>query len=784
MKIILKNFKCWENNTFTIDDNGIHLINGSSGKGKSSILDAIYFCLYGNLQKITTYGKKSCQVTIHYDQFTISRTKCPNRLVVTANEEEMEDEIAQKFIDKYFGEYFFMTSYVKQNINQTFIYMSPTEKLEFLENYVLGHFNVNKIKDKIKDDLRSNEKELDILSGQYQTYKDLLQNTKKPEIVEFPIKCKEKYIPIVSKNERTKKKNNLILLGRKKKELNTFRENYLKTKKIQDEMLILKSKIEELEKSKSSEEEKNDIEYDREKTRRIKVKIDGLKRYLEYDCLKKQLDKENDLLSIKFSEELNHLESELTSDKYNFQEEDIQKIEKGIEIINNKITAKKQIIKIQEELENFQSETDYTQDDVKEIETEIMSLKKDYELSKKKLSCPNCNCSLILSENKLKSITSGNLSDTTYKNQIKEKQDLLNEINPILMEMEMKNKLEHDLEKITPISEEMETLVSELNLKKKKFKNLIELITEKKRLLEIKKSNNFPSLLRHKEIIKNIETKLKKYSDITIPDSINLEELEEELKQSMIKDFEFKKHKETLYKLDEDLTKNKDKVVKLTSEIENIDEKTTSEEIILGEIKKLEKEIEENMEIIEKIVCWEKNKEEVNNYQMLSSKMEELTSKTTLIEKKIKNLNALKNKLIQAESISITNFIESINIHTQIYLDHFFKTDQIFVNIQTHKETKKSSKPQINLNIEYKGNQVELSNLSGGERDRINLAFTLAFSEIFNSPILLLDECISSLDYENCCNVLQTIRENYKGKCVLCVHHQSNEGLFDSILNV
>jgi hypothetical protein len=33
--------------------------------------------------------------------------------------------------------------------------------------------------------------------------------------------------------------------------------------------------------------------------------------------------------------------------------------------------------------------------------------------------------------------------------------------------------------------------------------------------LEIKKSNNFPSLLRHKEIIKNLETKLKKYSDIT-----------------------------------------------------------------------------------------------------------------------------------------------------------------------------------------------------------------------------------------------------------------------------
>ena len=67
MRLILKNFKCWQNKIIDINTKGVHLISGESGKGKSSILDGIYFCLYGELKKIVKYGSKSCEVSLEYE---------------------------------------------------------------------------------------------------------------------------------------------------------------------------------------------------------------------------------------------------------------------------------------------------------------------------------------------------------------------------------------------------------------------------------------------------------------------------------------------------------------------------------------------------------------------------------------------------------------------------------------------------------------------------------------------------------------------------------------------
>ena len=103
----------------------------------------------------------------------------------------------------------------------------------------------------------------------------------------------------------------------------------------------------------------------------------------------------------------------------------------------------------------------------------------------------------------------------------------------------------------------------------------------------------------------------------------------------------------------------------------------------------------------------------------------------------------------------------------------------------TNKELK-SGKDKLGLffDVSYKTIKVDIDFLSGGQRDRVNLAFTLAFSELVQNKMLLLDECISSLDSETSDTVVDTLKEKYKGKLVMCVAHQVNTGVFDQVLNV
>jgi ABC-type transport system involved in cytochrome bd biosynthesis fused ATPase/permease subunit len=88
------------------------------------------------------------------------------------------------------------------------------------------------------------------------------------------------------------------------------------------------------------------------------------------------------------------------------------------------------------------------------------------------------------------------------------------------------------------------------------------------------------------------------------------------------------------------------------------------------------------------------------------------------------------------------------------------------------------------LDIQYKGHSVDVSNLSGGERDRVILAFTMTIADMGMTPVLLLDECVSSLDQENANNVFECIKTQCKDKLVILVAHQIVTGMFDQIITL
>jgi DNA repair exonuclease SbcCD ATPase subunit len=150
MKIRLLNFRCYEDKTFEFDDDGLVLISACSGAGKTTIFMAIQFVLFGIGTKVTRFGKTSCKVELEFQNLKIARTKRPNRVVLNDDVSEYEDDAAQEIINKKFGDTFNVTGYIPQNVLNSFIVMSPTDKLEFLEKFAFKDVNLTEIKSEIK----------------------------------------------------------------------------------------------------------------------------------------------------------------------------------------------------------------------------------------------------------------------------------------------------------------------------------------------------------------------------------------------------------------------------------------------------------------------------------------------------------------------------------------------------------------------------------------------------------------------------------------------------------
>ena len=125
MKLILQNFRCFRDLTIELPDKGLVLLWGHSGVGKSTLLKAIHFALFGKEQKVVTTGEKKCSVTLvlpkfEGDEWTIVRTKSPTHLRLNTPDGSFEDDVAQQMILNRFGDHFLLTNYIAQKSVNSF----------------------------------------------------------------------------------------------------------------------------------------------------------------------------------------------------------------------------------------------------------------------------------------------------------------------------------------------------------------------------------------------------------------------------------------------------------------------------------------------------------------------------------------------------------------------------------------------------------------------------------------------------------------------------------------
>lgn len=153
------------------------------------------------------------------------------------------------------------------------------------------------------------------------------------------------------------------------------------------------------------------------------------------------------------------------------------------------------------------------------------------------------------------------------------------------------------------------------------------------------------------------------------------------------------------------------------------------------------------------------------------------------------HLNRLRMLIIEVTNSSLQNLVDSINACTNSILEDLFEND-IKLELKLFKEDKKTNnlKPRINFAIYYNNNTYDsIMGLSGGEKDRISLALTIALACVNPSPVLFLDETMSSINQdlrESSIEVLKKFVVNQSQKTVLLVEHNIVEGYLDSIIEL
>lgn len=143
LKISLNYFRCWENLVIEIPLGSVTLIKGSSGRGKTTLLQAITWGLYGNIRLVTPNHIEKAKTRVIIEILNtnksptiIDRRKNPNRLLLTYEDKTYEDKVAQSIIDNIFGIYdiWLASCYVGQGYRNSFLTAPNTGKMELLNN--------------------------------------------------------------------------------------------------------------------------------------------------------------------------------------------------------------------------------------------------------------------------------------------------------------------------------------------------------------------------------------------------------------------------------------------------------------------------------------------------------------------------------------------------------------------------------------------------------------------------------------------------------------------------
>jgi DNA repair exonuclease SbcCD ATPase subunit len=152
----------------------------------------------------------------------------------------------------------------------------------------------------------------------------------------------------------------------------------------------------------------------------------------------------------------------------------------------------------------------------------------------------------------------------------------------------------------------------------------------------------------------------------------------------------------------------------------------------------------------------------------------------------------LRERLVEVESDVLTGSITLIEEAANEFLENCFDYP-VIVKLGTERESKTTKNKKHTFNIAVLSGKNDgpmitrpLDGFSGGETDRISLSLSMAITSFSQFPLLMLDECISSLSSDLKDKTIRALRQHAKKtqKIVVLVCHDAVDGLFDHVCDL
>ena len=793
LTLTLKNFRCWEDKTITFPAEGICILSGRSGKGKSTIFNAFSFLITGKGKNITSFHKKTTSVTLSRGDTVITRTRGPNRLTLEREGVVYEDDEAQSIIDSIFGTEFCHTSYIDQDNTHSFVFLSPAEKMEFLETLLLHHFQIDEMKDKVKDAITKAKIDHSHFETRWNTLHQMKGGmTKRPQnpiVIDDKINVTSGNVHKLTEKIRTNltisdKNSKTTSLKIKKGEQDLIHSTKMAEKR-QQIQAILDDTILQLSLLGDKSEITTNVDLLCEKKKEC-INMRSYFRYMELETKVNEIRQKNEVERQKYIEMTAQLPS-------------VTSIRESIKILNRANDIISSLILLDESIQDppdFQDEIDKKVEMINNLKEKRDHAKSDLTNAKICYRCPSCEKNLKLLHNHLviESVSKCSVDDqerlqkliSSLDDQIRSGERELDDWKTKKIQYETNNteynRLFDILESLLSlptgdtieqdaIDQTIETYAKYLSTHETASKGL-QTIDGDRLFMEWKKElESFPKSIRDIKDIKDIK---------------DTPEQNEEIYSTVVNDLSSAKEKLERIR---SLTAKKDAYTKelglclAENETDILQHLSTEREKY-----ELYQQKSENYRIyIQQLEEWVRIEKENDQYDTIEKNIAESKDQRDCVIDRLRGLVKLRDHIKQAEQKSMEEFISSLNQHASIYIEEFFPDDDLVVELKTEKDSGVNSKKEkiaLHFDVKYRNMSGDLSFLSGGEKDRVNLAFTLAFSELVDTKILMLDECISSLDSETTNVVLEHMKEKYKGKLMIVVSHQANLGFFDHLIEL